>query len=173
MKITSLLIRNTVGLSEERGSLFSMKLPRVLFVVGKHAAGIYCSWLGHHHHHQDASKRGFYSYRTSHLIIIIPMSEWNSDRSSYYFYCKVPDSVKDGFSSWFETIDGHWLRSLKVRAWLGHGTKYSPGVCEWWVTIHGARIGFSLSESASPQTMHFSHFQPNCSCDWILFVSEV
>ena len=89
------------------------------------------------------------------------------------FFCKVPDSVKDGFSSWLETINGHWLRPLKVRRWLGHRAKYSPGVCEWWVTIHGARIGFSLSESASPQTMHFSHFQPNCSCDWILFVSEV
>ena len=35
----------------------------------------------------------FYSYRTSHLFIILPMSEWNSDRSSYFFlqsprFCK-------------------------------------------------------------------------------------
>ena len=57
-----------------------------------------------------------------------------------------------------------------MRGCLGHWAKYSPGVCEWWVTIHGAQIGFSLSESASPQTMHFSHFQPNWSCDWILLV---
>ena len=89
-------------------------------------------------------------------------------------FCKVPDSVKDGFSSLLETIDGHWLGSLKtVGGWLGHWAKYSPGVCEWWVTIHGAWIGFSLSESASPQTMQFSHFQPNWSCDWILLVLEV